>query len=199
MGEATFQVSLRQRPGVLDPAKAITLTAVLDTPATLKTSASVRVEDEPLKDVPMVQAEDFAAQTGGQVQIREDKVGAVGKSFSHWDAQGHALTWKITVPASPQAPADGEYRLVVRYCATNDVQREVVVDSSPPITAGSGRSARFPSTGGFSSTANDWSHAAVLGADGKPLVLRLCAGEHTIKLTNVDGQGMNLDYLALVR
>ena len=45
--------------------------------------------------------------------------------------------------------------------------------------------------------ADDWEHLT-LASDGKPAVLDLAAGEHTIRLENVDGNGLNLDYLALV-
>jgi len=53
-------------------------------------------------------------------------------------------------------------------------------------------------TGGFSGDTSDWAHAVVRDAKGKWLVLHLTAGEHTVKMTNLDGKGMNLDYVALM-
>ncbi len=32
---------------------------------------------------------------------------------------------------------------------------------------------------------------------GKPLMLSLSAGNHTVRMTNADGNGMNVDYLLL--
>jgi len=187
LGEAVFRLSLRQQPGLLAGVHEAQLAASFAGGGlTLASSASVRLEDPPLKDVPTVQAEDFSGQGGGEVQVRDDKVGAVGKAFSHWDAQGHWLTWKIT------APTAGRYLLVVRYCCPKDTRREGVVDDGAPVAQ------VFPASGGFAATADDWRHEAVRGADGKPVVLDLSAGEHTVKMTNTDGQGLNLDYLALV-
>jgi hypothetical protein len=39
---------------------------------------------------------------------------------------------------------------------------------------------------------------AVRGTQGKLAVWNLEKGPHTIRMTNVDGKGLNLDYLALV-
>ena len=57
----------------------------------------------------IVQAEDLAAEEGGAIQIRSDKPGVMGRAISHWDAAGHALTWRVSVPTA------GRYRLVLRY------------------------------------------------------------------------------------
>jgi hypothetical protein len=52
--------------------------------------------------------------------------------------------------------------------------------------------------GGFGGPeTRDWAHYVVRTPDQKWLTLDLSAGTHTIKLTNADGRGMNLDYLAL--
>ena len=184
--EAIFAVSLRDKPDFLAGVRNLALTATLTAEESLEASASLRVGDELPDGSLVVEAESFTSQEGGEVQIREDKVGHSGKSFSHWDAAGHALTWSATVPA------DGEYMLVVRYCSTWDVDREIAIDGGQPVRQ------RFVSTGGFSSTSSDWLHAPVKNADGKTALLSLKAGEHIIRMTNTDGKGMNLDYIALV-
>ncbi|MFW5869261.1 MAG: hypothetical protein ACOCX2_15655, partial [Armatimonadota bacterium] len=115
-----------------------------------------------------------------------DKVGHVGTSISHWDDPGHRLTWLV------EAPRKGDYVLVVRYCAVSDVERRVEVHGAAVVEQ------RFPGTGGFASTSDDWQHASVLHEDGRPVVLSLSAGQHRVTMTNLCGHGMNLDYLALV-
>jgi hypothetical protein len=113
-------------------------------------------------------------------------VGADENCFSHWDDEGHWIAWTVSVPE------DGRYGLVVRYCAVDSVQRALSVDGERVGEFS------FPATGGFSSTTSDWAHAIVREADGEPVLLELEAGEHTVRMTNLGGSGMNLDYLALV-
>ncbi len=151
-------------------------------------TAALTVEplDEPMTDLPRTQAEAFTAQGGGEVHIREDKLAADGTCFSHWDAPGHWLEWKFT------APADGRYLLVVRYCAQDEVRRAVVIDGDELGEF------NFRATGGFSGERNDWRHEVLRGPDGEPLVIELAAGEHTLRMTNADGNGMNVDYLLLM-
>jgi rhamnogalacturonan endolyase len=184
---AEFTATLVKHPNPFTDQQALVITSTFEgSGQKLTAQASLAVEDEPLKEGIIVQAEEFVAQEGGEVQIRTDKVGADGKCFSHWDKAGHALTWKVTVPT------DGRYALAVRYCSSSAARRQVAVDSLPPVTM------LFPATTGMSASANDWAHALVAGPDGKPWVLDLRAGEHTIRMTNVDGNPMNTDYLALL-
>ena len=81
--------------------------------------------------------------------------------------------------------------MLVLRCALKPVGRKVFVDDTSASQV-------FPPTGGFSSTSDDWSLAVVRGPDGGPLAFSLGAGEHTVKLVNTDGHGMNLDYQAVV-
>lgn len=138
-----------------------------------------------LRDGLLVQAEAFAAQEGGTVQVRDDKPGVMGKCISHWDAAGHALAWKVVVPTA------GTYRLMLRYCTPDGAVRALRVDGRD------GGSVTMPATGGFGTMASEWDHVAAATAKG-PVRLELTAGEHTIRLENTDGKGCNLDYLALV-
>ncbi|MFW6156168.1 MAG: hypothetical protein ACOC7J_02520, partial [Armatimonadota bacterium] len=163
-----------------------TLTAQLEGDIALEAALTLRPLDTPLTGRSRTQAEEIAAEGGGEVMIRDDKIGADGESFSHWDDEGHWIEWTLDVPE------DGRYALVVRYCAMESPQRRVSVDGERV------EELSFPSTGGFSSGASDWVHEVVRGEDGEPLVLDLSAGEHTVRMENVDGNGMNVDYLLLV-
>lgn len=184
--EAAFEISLKLRPAPLSALQTYVLKAVLDGPASLQSQMSLKREDLPLEGALLAQAEDFAAQGEGEVKLREDKAGAMGKAFSHWDARGHWLSWRINVPVA------GKYLLVLRYCTPVAVQRQIEIDGGTPIVQG------FPGTGGFGGPENEWGHFVVRDAKQVWLGLDLTVGEHTIRLTNVDGRGMNLDYLALV-
>jgi hypothetical protein len=189
--EAPFTVTLKEAPPLLYGGKFANVNAefVSATPGspTLRTVLALKVEEKPLEGVPTAQAEDFSAQTGGQVQLRTDKFGAIGQAISHWDTAGHELQWKITTPQA------GKYWLILRCCSPVGAQRETSVDGGAPYKQGLG------ATGGFGSdTASDWAHQAVRGADGNRVVFDLTAGEHVIKIVNLDGKGLNLDYLALV-
>ncbi|MEN6346841.1 MAG: hypothetical protein ABFE16_16175 [Armatimonadia bacterium] len=185
-GEATFEIALKDKPAPFAALPAHTVKAVLDGPVPLESPLSLKVEDVPLEDALLMQAEDFTAQGDGEVVLREDKAGSVGKAFSHWDAKGHWLTWQVTVPKA------GRYLLVLRYCMPTSAQREIQVDTGTPFVSG------FPGSGGFGGPTNkEWIHYVVRTPDQHWLVLDLTAGTHTIKLTNADGRGMNLDYLAL--
>jgi hypothetical protein len=137
----------------------------------------------------MVQAEDFAEQSGGEVHIRTDKPGSSGKAFSHWDNKGHRLSWRLDVPAA------GAYHLVIRYACGSESRRSLLVDGKPLPGAAQ---VVFPPSGGLGGTAGDWAHLAVRGQDGQPTVLSLTAGTHTITMENTDGRPLNLDYLALL-
>ncbi len=146
----------------------------------LVAAATLHALDLPRADMPRTQAEDFSAQGGGEVQVRDDKVGDDGGSISHWDDEGHWLEWELT------APTAGEYRIAVRYSTIFNVTREASMDGKL-IEAGP---LKFAATGGFGSIAGDWRHAA-------PIAVSLCAGEHTLRMTNTDGHGMNVDYVIL--
>ena len=184
--EVIFTAALRDKPGLLSGTRPVYLTAELSGPTRLKSTAALRLEEVPLTEGIIVQAEGLVDQGGGEVQIRDDKPGVVGTCFSHWDDEGHWLTWKLSVPA------DGTYHLVLRYCTPLTVEREVQLDGAPPTVQ------TFAATGGFSGPGDDWAHGVARAPDGAWMVLALKAGEHRLKMTNTDGQGMNLDYVALV-
>jgi rhamnogalacturonan endolyase len=185
--QGTFTVTLKDAPALLYGGKSVGVNAAFTGTAHVSSVLALKVDEKPLSGVPMAQAEAFGEQSGGAVQIREDKMGAVGKAISHWDTQGHTLQWQIAVPQA------GKYWLVLRYCTPTTAQRETTVDGLAPLKQG------FGGTGGFgSATVSDWAHQAVRGSDGNRVMFDLTAGEHTVKMVNADGRGMNLDYLAFV-
>jgi len=156
----------------------------------LQAQAAIPVADVPLTGTPMVQAEDLAGQGGGKVKTRNDKLASVGNAISHWDQKGHWLEWRIELPAA------GDYHFAIRYSAPHESVRDLLVDSRPLTGA---ERLRFPPSGGFGGAASDnWAHLPVRAADGKLAVLRLDKGAHTIRMTNVCGKGLNLDYLAFI-
>ncbi|MEI6501837.1 MAG: CBM35 domain-containing protein, partial [Armatimonadota bacterium] len=184
--EASFEVTLKAAPALLYGGKACGVTAKLgeDGPTG---SVSFRIEEAPLTGVPLAQAEDFSGQGGGSVQLRDDKLGSVGKAFSHWDTKDHWLSWKLTVLET------GKYWLVLRYCTPNGAARNLEIDGVAVSHT------VFGGTGSFgSATQSDWAHQCFRDDKSQRINIALTAGEHTIKITNVDGKGMNLDYVALV-
>lgn len=152
---------------------------------TLRGQVLVRVASKMLEGGIQVEAEDFAEQRGGEVKKRSDKRGMRGQALSHWDAEGHALDWHFEVPEA------GEYELVIRYCTPQMAKRRLLIDGKNyGIQA-------LPATGGFGDAAFDWEHHTALSRNGA-FRFKLSAGRHVVTLENVDKQGMNLDYLALM-
>ena len=133
-----------------------------------------------------VEAEQFAAEGGGTIHVRQDKLNASGMSLSHSDARGHWLEWAIDVPV------EDRYYLVAHYAVPTDSARLLTVDGRPV-----GQFA-FPATGGYGSDAVDnWAMVGLL-SHGKPVPLALAAGTHALRLENQNGVGLNLDYLELL-
>ncbi len=137
----------------------------------------------------MIEAENFTAQGGGEVEISENKTGASGKAFLHWDHAGHWLEWQVVLPTT------GEYNLFIRACTAQDrALRKLTVNGTSPAGC---EAMEFVGTGGFSNGRDDWRTFRVAGKDTTALVLELPAGKTTIRLENVDGNSLNLDWLIL--
>ncbi len=180
------QATLRKRE--LDRAAAEK--AVAD--ATAARSAA-RVKDAaanvaPADTVVVVQAEDMANQGGGEAKVVTNKVAAVGTALIKWDGNGHWIEWKVNVPA------DGYYNLSACYCTQQaTATREIsingeVQDADLPL--------KVDSTGGFSGNSDDWRLGTAKDTiAGAPLLLKFKKGENTVRLMNIDGNSMNLDYI----
>jgi rhamnogalacturonan endolyase len=186
-----FALRLAAAPSPVAAQPMVTVSAVLtlDSGEALTASAAMPVQDLPLSTALLAQAEDFTEQSGGEVRIRTDKAGASGKAFSHWDNQGHRLSWRLEVPTA------GAYHLVIRYACGSESLRGLLVDGKPLPGAAQ---VVFPPSGGLGGSVGDWAHLAVRGKDGQPAVLTLASGAHTITMENVNGRALNLDYLALL-
>jgi len=187
-GETTLTVMLtgetlygKARPPVGTPLPVDLRTPLAPGPRPLDMTVTVpvRLASKPIRDGVRVEAETIAKEGGGKVHIRDDKKGVVGKAISHWDDAGHWLEWKIRVPEA------GTYSLLVRYASPHPARRAFTVDGKPADPL------RFPGSGGFGSHPSEWDHAQVAQK------LSLSAGQHTFRLENTDGKGLNLDYLLL--
>lgn len=134
-------------------------------------------------------AADITGQGGGTIEITEKKIGAQGKAFLHWDAAGHWLEYTLTVPA-------GRYALWLRACTSEGaVLRKITVAGQTPEAASA---QEIAGTGGYSSGQDDWRILVVADKDAHDLAFDLPAGPVTLRLENLDGESLNLNWLALV-
>ncbi|MEI6500751.1 MAG: PKD domain-containing protein, partial [Armatimonadota bacterium] len=136
-----------------------------------------------------LQAEDFTAQGGGvtgvKVRGKTEKVGSDGGSISHWDPLNAWVEWTATVLTA------GRYHVLLRYASPTTAERAFALDGQ---TVGV---VKMEPTGGYSSTADDWRLELLRDEAGKPLAVEMPVGRHTLRLTNTDAKGCNLDYLEL--
>ena len=146
--------------------------------------------DPQLDKAVAVEAEAFSKQENGEVNV-EPKVGASEKAFKNWDTVGHRLTWTFDVKTA------GRYAVLVRSCNAfaDGVARNAAIDGKP--LNDKDKPFLFPGTGGWSSTTDQWKDAWMADG-GKALVLELTAGKHDLMMENVDGRGLNLDWIKLV-
>ena len=142
-----------------------------------------------LKQAIMVEAENPAAQSGGEITVCE-KPGASGKAFKFWDDKGHALEYVLDVPQA------GTYAVLVRACGTaaTPTTRQVLVGGKPLAGV---QNFLFPETGGWSSKTSDW-RDVYLAESGVPALTKLKAGKCVVKLINDCGNGLNMDWIKLV-
>ena len=126
------------------------------------------------------------SKVGGPSQVRvvDRTTASGGKVVSYWEEQGVWLEWEFDVPRA------GAYAVSFRYaCRWADSRRRVEIDGNLPDQAC--ESVRFETTG-------DWAkHAIRTLADenGVPIVVRLEAGRHRIRVTNVSSRGLAIDVL----
>jgi hypothetical protein len=160
----------------------------------LETALALRIEDNPLRGGVVIEAESIAAeaQTGTPITIRDDKVNVSGKTFSGWNDKDHWLEWRVNLPRA------GRYRLAFRFCVDGHVaHRDFTLDGQYPDEAC--RDIAFPDTGGWSNEANNWRHYVVADAKGKPVLLDIPAGPHTVRMNPILGDGgCNIDYILLI-
>jgi len=152
--------------------------------------AAAKANPLPAGTLVVLQAEAFSNEGGGKVDVNDKKRGAVGKAFLGWDTVGHWIEWTL------DAPADGYYNLTVCYCTELDkCERELKVNGElaepfAPVV--------FPSTGGWANSSDDWRlYTATNPVSQKPLLIKLTKGKNVIRLTNANGRGVNVDYVAV--
>ena len=131
-----------------------------------------------------IEAEDFVAEGGGKARICDPRH-VSGRSISYWHHDvGHWLEWEAKIATA------GEYELWLRYTTVCDkTRRSLLLDGTLPGPAFA--DIPFPSTGGWSGTEDQWQYRKL------PAPLRLSAGTHRIRLTNL-ADGLGVDFLVLV-
>lgn len=152
--------------------------------------AEAKAKPAPANTMIVVQAEDFSAEGDGNVGVSASKRAAIGKSILQWDAVGMWVEWTFDVPA------EGYYNLTLCYCSEMDkIEREIKVNDEvqepfAPMV--------FPSTGGWANGSDDWRlYTATNPVNDKPLLVEFKQGKNVVRLTNMNGRGINVDYLAV--
>ena len=157
---------------------------------TAKREAEAAAKPVPKGTVVVVQAEDFTGQGGGEIRIGDNKRGSIGKAFASWDGVGHWLEYTFDVPA------DGYYNLTLCYCSALALcERKLAVNGQEqePFAL-----LVFPGTGGWANGSDDWQlYTAPNPVADHPLLVKLRKGKNVLRLTNTNGRGVNLDYLAV--
>jgi len=182
------QTMLRKRQQEQEEALQRARNAALERSAQRATAA--KAQPLPAGTVVVVQAEDFTGQGDGEVSLSESKRGAIGQAFLGWDGTGHWIEWTIDVPA------EGYYNLTICYCTELALcERAIQVNGEvqEPLAI-----ARVPSTGGWANGSDDWRLYTVPNpVEERPLLIRLRKGANVVRLTNLNGRGINMDYLAV--
>ena len=154
--------------------------------------AKAKVAKAPADYVVLVQAEKFTKESGGKVTITSRKVATYGDAFLNWDNRGHSIEYDLEVAH------EGYYRVMLKYCREGGpVIRSLQIDGAYPGEAA--RQMEMPGTGGWSNGADNWK-LYTLGWPliGEPYLVLLTKGEHRLRLENVSGGGLNLDYVLFV-
>jgi hypothetical protein len=153
--------------------------------------AEAQANPAPANTVIVVQARNFSAQGGGEVGTADNKRAvASGTCINNWDAQGHWLEWTFDVPA------EGYYNLTLCYCSELDLaQLQIMIggEEQEPFAP-----MIFPSTGGWANGSDDWRLFTAMNAtNDKPLLLKFKQGKNVVRLTNLNGRGIDVDYVAV--
>ena len=189
----SFSMYYRAAPRLLADLAAVGLTLEeRETQAAVPFTKPDWMNETPAEKMIVLQAEEFSGQGGGEVEVATDRQAAWGTMVTKWHQDiGHWLEWGFTVPE------DGNYRLIFRYATSSaNTRRKVEVDGAVPHPAAA--EVAFTPTGGFGNSAQDWRYLTLSDTEGKEIPLRLEAGEHTLRMTNL-GDGLGLDFVALVR
>jgi hypothetical protein len=107
------------------------------------------------------------------------------KAISQWNQKGHFIQWAVDIPTV------GRYQLLLRYHATDKVIRRLWINGADCGPIG------FLATRGSGERREDWDEVTFVDPEDKPF--RLERGRQTIRLENVDGHALDLDYLGFAR
>jgi len=137
-----------------------------------------------------IEGEDFTAEGGGRVRIRE-KARASQKAFTGWDNAGHWLQWRLNIPRQ------GRYYLIFRFA--HGYQDKVGTHKVITIDGTEIDKSFFWFSGGWASRSDDWAFKMLTNADKTPLALDFTKGEHTLRMEAPPGKprGLILDYILL--
>ncbi len=137
----------------------------------------------------LLQAEKFVSEGGGKVTITKKKVATFGDAFLKWDNRGHWIDYDFDVAH------EGYYQVIFKYCREGGpVTRSLQIDGTYPSEAA--RGIEMPGTGGWSNGADNWKlYHLKWPLIGKPFFVFLKAGKRRLRVENVSGGGLNLDYI----
>lgn len=139
----------------------------------------------------LIQAENLLEQRGGKVTITSKKVATFGDAFLNWDNRGHWIDYEFEVAH------EGYYQVALKYCREGGpVTRSLRIDGEYPCEAAG--QMEMPGTGGWSNGADNWKfYTLQWPLIEKPCFVFLKAGKHRLRVENVSGGGLNLDYVLL--
>jgi hypothetical protein len=151
--------------------------------------AAARAANVPEGTFVLVQAESVARQGGGKVRVT-DKPDAFGKAIMHWDDKGHWLEYDVEIPH------DGYYQVVLRYAwgeGGGPGLRSLKIDGESPTEYA--ERIELARTGGWAA----WRFHRLGWPEfhDQPFLVKLARGPHRLRLENLGGGGVNLDYIVL--
>ena len=145
----------------------------------------VELSGRPAPRNAVIEAPHFSAEGGGRVEVRTPPMSCGPESIRRWNQKGHYLEWSVDVPAA------GRYLLYFHYHATEKVARRLAINGADF------GSISFLATRGSGDKREDWDEVTFTDHEGQPF--RLDRGRQTIRLENVDGHALDLDYLGFMR
>lgn len=160
----------------------------------------LHIDEEPRVSAPIEQlpadavvfeAETFTEFGNGQPSRYSHRTflsGGVG--VGEWIVPGMWIQWPFSVERA------GTYNLVIKGSTHEGYSDRLIMIDGEPVS-GAFLTHRFEHTGGYGATPAEWKQMIVTGADGKPVPIKLTAGEHTLFSICVANR-LNMDYFALV-
>ncbi len=153
--------------------------------------ADARKSGVPKDFVQLIEVDQLKNQSGGKVRFTTGKAATVGLAFSGWDNHNHALEYEFDIKQA------GHYQVILKYCREGGpAKRSIEVNGRFPFDGA--EAMEVAGTGGWSNGADNWRLFTIeWPLVNKPFLVKLNAGKNTIRLNNVGGGGVNLDYIAI--